>query len=73
MRHPMKKRETASDVESRLDAIWNSPDPEVKTCLTQYMAEEHARANERALQRLADRFVHLLPAGDPFVRHGAVA
>lgn len=68
-----KKRETASDVELRLDALWNSPDPEVKHCLSQYMAEEYARANERALQRLAERFVHLLPAGDPLARHGAVA
>lgn len=67
-----KKRETA-DVDVRLDAIWNSPDPEVKNCLTQYMREEYRRADERVLQRLAERFVHLLPAGNSLVRHGAVA
>lgn len=70
-----KKRETAStaSVELRLDAIWNSPDPEVKHCLTQYMREEYRRADERVLQRLAERFVHLLPAGNSFGRQGAVA
>lgn len=68
----MKKRREA--VRLQLDAIWNSSDPRVKDCLTQYMSEEYQRADERVLQRLAQRFIHLLPPNQQqLVRQSAVA
>ena len=64
----MKKRREA--VRLQLDAIWNSSDPRVKDCLTQYMSEEYQRADERVLQR----FIHLLPPNQQqLVRQSAVA
>lgn len=69
-----KARSEYHDAGLKLDAIWDSPDPEVKTCLTQYMYEEYRRADERVLQRLAERFIHLLPPNQQqLVRQSAVA
>lgn len=56
-----RRTSAAPAVRLQLDAIYDSPDPDVKKFMMQAMDEEYARADERVSYRVAKQFAHLLP------------